>query len=378
MSIISAGEDLLKERPHRTGKPFTITGGNLPSGENQMVAVDFDEKLDCLWIVGEANKKIIRVDPETGNVIAHFEYPTDSIVSDGSRVQKAIALACFYENAESYVYLLCRNGANQLQLYKLKASTDTGQEELIQENYFVIQEDDLVTWGDKTGLAVRGFDIYALGGLDGEKIYKLNDIGQVLEEYLILEGSQGLCALNGCFYTGNIESTSNIGYLDKYTSLEPMVNDRFSGQEPFVFGNFSGDICSNTKEMWVVNNEKVYVFNMKHYTYIVDEKPTLDINLDVIQTTDEKIIEVKFKNIADRNAMDQITITIPTDPNTDADDMIELSIDNQQTWGKSISYGSPLGISGEFIFHIKGSVPAEANNALNPRVATLQVAYKLI
>lgn len=377
MAVISAGEDLLKERPSRAGKPITITGGSLPTGEDNMVAVDYDQKLKCLWVVGEANKKLLRVNPETGTVIAHFDYPLDLIAADGTRMTKSLGLACFYENNESYVMFLCRSAANRLQLYKLKANTDTGLTELIVENYFAVQEDSTILWGQKTGLTIQGFDLYALGGNNGDKIYQLNDIGQIIASYNIIEGSEGLCVVNGSFYTGNMDFSSGVGYLDKYTSLEPRVNDRFSGQEPFVYGAFTGDICSNIKQMWVVTGDRIYIYNMKHYTYIVDNKPTLDINFEVVATTEEKIIEAKFKNIADRHAMEQITISIPTDPNNDADDMMYLSIDGGQTWGKSISYGQMLGISGEFVFHLKAAPPAEADSNLNPRVAALLVAYKL-
>lgn len=373
MAIISSGQALLRERP-QLEKKFTLLGGNEATGEKNLKGIAYDIRLNCLWIAGETNKLIYRVNPADMSVITTYNYPKDLHNGNGN-LSSCYGICMEYETNRTKIVFLGK-GNNVLQLVKVAVTEDVALIDLEVVDYFLVENNESIKWNDSyTGLTKKGFLYYSVGGNNGEVVYEMNESGQILQSFAVEQKSKGILFLNGHFYVPTLGST--FGFLNKYKpNFAASTMFKFQGIEPFSMIGFSGDLDSNKDTAWAVSGKTIYQYRILYYAFIVDGMPYSDIDLEVIKAGGEKTKEVIFKNIADIFALDGITLSIVNNLNSDADEMITLSRNNVQ-FGTSISFGDPLGIDGELTFWVKGAPPSNADSNGNPRVASIEVTCKV-
>lgn len=370
-SYISAGNAILKERPYLEEKFDGLIGGNITTGEANLKGIATDIRLDCLWVAGDTNKLLYRISNTDCSIQATYPYPEDIVTCHGIVIE--------YENDSSNIMMLGRDTDSKLKFVRLESTLDVNKLELEVKNSYYVQSDTTIVWNDNyTGLTRKGYRYFAIGGQQGEAVYELNRTGQLRMKYTYSSTyASGIAYANSRFYLGMKSTGSASGFLDKY-GLDFENRSTLEGIEPFMFNNFTGDIDTDKDVMWAVSGAKLYKYSIVYYAYIIDGVAYDEIDLGVIKAGGEEITKITFKNISDSFVLEDVTLSIVPDADSDAEDYLNISSSlTDAVWGTALARTGVVGIDGEFDFYLRAKPPEELTQEGNPRVAKINVACKM-
>lgn len=324
--FVLAGRSLGTERPFMDKRFDNLA--NLSAdfgGESKLVALAYDTRHrtpvtnnPILWLVGESNKKIYACDARTMQVIEGFSFP---IPPTGiTPPSKCYGLAILSEPTDCIIAFLSEpsldsTGCPILFHLRYTPGASTPQERLKVENWYYVNTTAAVgvfqlSEANRGMTEYRG-DFMILGTYGGMKtIMYIDKYGMPLASYAgafkSTDDPRGLVHIHQRTYT-TIDGTDvpAIGgrYLAKFITERI---DRTEGHmlpllsiEPFFLPTFMGDMAIYQDRMAACDRDRVYLYKILYFSFIVDDLLNDDIDMGSILIGDSKVKSVKIKNIAD-------------------------------------------------------------------------------
>jgi len=407
---ILAGESLGTERPKLEKRFYNLSNISADfGGETQLISLAYDTRNvnpatgnPILWLAGDSNKRIYACDSRTMQVIESFAYPAvdDPSISPAT---KCYGMTILSEPTSNLLVFLSEPKLDETDcpiLFHLRYDPDetTAQDRLKVENWYytnILASTLFNTAPEHRGMTEFKGNLMILGEHAGvNTIIYLDRYGMVLAAHPTFASTddiRGLVHMHDRVYTtldGTAEERIQGRYLAKFLTAEI---DKIPGRmiplpsiEPFFLPTFFGDLAMYQDRMAACDRDRVYLYKMLYFCFIVDDMHTEDIDMGSILIGDYKVKQVKLKNIADYYKIKDVVLTkgsvvcpdgathcpaseavawvkfSTTDPSTTTDSGIWL---DTITLANSAPYLAP---DGEQEFWVKIDVPATYTNLTNP------------
>lgn len=332
---ILAGESLGTERPKLDKRFDNLSNISVDfGGETELVSLAYDTRNQhpvtgnpILWLAGESNKRIYACDSKTMQVIESFPFPTTGN-PDITPTTKCYGLAILSDPTTSTLVFLSEPGLDTTTcplLFHLKyvPAADTPEGRLVVTDWFYVN-----TTGAagvfQLSVTNRGMSDYKGNLMILGKYNDINTIayidrnGMILAVYPTFEAIddlRGVVHIHDRVYTtmdGTTDARIGGRYLAKFLSDEI---DNVPGRmiplpsiEPFFIHNFFGDMTIYQDRMASCDRDRVYLYKMLYFCFIVDNMHMENIDMGSILIGDYKVKMIKLKNIADYYKIKDVNI----------------------------------------------------------------------
>ncbi len=404
---ILAGESLGTERPFLDKRFDNLSNISVDfGGEEELVSLAYDTRNrnpvttnPILWLAGDGNKKIYACDSKTLQVIESFNYPT-SDASGMAPPQQCFGLALLSEPTSCTLVFLSEPGLDDTDcpiLFHLTyiPGAATPQERLVVKNWYYVNTTGASSifslHEDNRGMTEYRGDLMILGRYNNvNTVMYLDKFGMPLATYPAFEEEdklKGLLHIHDRVYT-TMDGTDNarIGgrFLAKF--ITPEIDNQPGSMiplisiEPFFLPTFNGDMAIYQDRMAACDRDRVYLYKMLYFCFIVDDMHNDDIDMGSILIGESKVKGVKLKNIADYYKLKDVslkkgTVTCPDAaahcPASEALAWVKLSVTDPATttsediWLDTISLATSepyIAPDGEREFWVKIEVPTVYEN----------------
>lgn len=332
---ILAGESLGTERPKLDKRFENLSNISVDfGGELSLVSIAYDTRNrhpvsgnPILWLAGDSNKRIYACDSRTLQVIESFAYPTTGN-PDISPVTMCYGIAILSEPTTSTLVFLSEPNLDDTTcpiLFHIKYNPEgsTPEDRLYVEDWYYVNTTgaNSVFQLDAThrGMTEYKGNLMILGTYNSvNTVTYIDRNGMILAVHPTFDAAddlRGVVHIHDRVYTtmdGTTDSRIGSRYLAKFLTDEI---DKVPGRmiplpaiEPFFTHNFFGDLTIYQDRMAACDRDRVYLYKMLYFCFIVDNMHMENIDMGSILIGDYKVKMVKLKNIADYYKIKDVSI----------------------------------------------------------------------